>query len=409
MHLIPPNSTKRKWDIRLRIHDGRTVKIPGDRDRDIARQIAERVLMLVKAKRNGDPPPAVLGPWIDAMDAKLSRRLVELGLLAPRDVQRTRPLDEWLDPWVQVVRGRRPDSRTHANQQRQKVRRIIATMRAAKLDDLEPDAVVETINGFQTKGCKKPTPLATASRRSYGIAIKDFAEWVAGKLRVPSPLARMEVPGQYANPQYERQPLTVKQFRLLTTHLDGFERYPKQKARWTAYDRKLIYWTAVKTGYRETELMKLRRCNLYLDETPGVVCLKARDTKNRTKGEVPIPRDLAVALKKYVVGLEPHERVFPFPLTSGTIVDTLRRDLKGAGIPWELPGGEVIDFHALRSTAITWWLDVDGLSPKRVQVLARLKTLALVQNYSRNLRIEDFGWLDRGPKLVVARRRRRSA
>ncbi|HYO08830.1 MAG TPA: hypothetical protein VER17_07635 [Tepidisphaeraceae bacterium] len=38
-----------------------------------------------------------------------------------------------------------------------------------------------------------------------------------------------------------------------------------------------------------------------------------------------------------------------------------------------------------------------------MQVLARLKTLAMVQNYSRNLRIEDFGWLNSGPKLVVAK------
>lgn len=106
-----------------------------------------------------------------------------------------------------------------------------------------------------------------------------------------------------------------------------------------------------------------------------------------------------------MAGLEPNDPVFPLPATSGSIVDMLRRDLKGAGIPWKLATGEVVDFHTLRSTAITWWLDVDGLSPKRVQVLARLKTLALVQRYSRNLRIEDFGWLEQGPKLVAAPRR----
>ena len=44
-----------------------------------------------------------------------------------------------------------------------------------------------------------------------------------------------------------------------------------------------------------------------------------------------------------------------------------------------------------------------------MQVLARLNTLALVQNYSRNLRIEEYGWLDKGPKLVSARKRKRSA
>jgi hypothetical protein len=69
-----------------------------------------------------------------------------------------------------------------------------------------------------------------------------------------------------------------------------------------------------------------------------------------------------------------------------------------------LPTREVVDFHTLRSTAITWWLDVDGLSPKRVQILARLKMLGLVASYSRNLRIEEFGWLNKGLKLAAEQR-----
>lgn len=92
--------------------------------------------------------------------------------------------------------------------------------------------------------------------------------------------------------------------------------------------------------------------------------------------------------------------MFPFPATSRSVIDMYRRDLTAAGIEWNLPTGERVDFHTLRSTAITWWLDVDGLNQKRVQILARLKTLALVAKYSRNLRLEEFGWLNKGPKLV---------
>jgi integrase len=114
-------------------------------------------------------------------------------------------------------------------------------------------------------------------------------------------------------------------------------------------------------------------------------------------------------LKKYVADLEPADKVFPFPGTSGSTVDMLRRDLDGAGISWKQPGGEIVDFHTLRSTAITWWLDEEGLRPERVQVLARLKSLAMVQNYSRNLRLDDFGWLDKGPKLAARPKRKRSA
>ncbi len=406
MYLVEPTGAKLKWDIRFRNHDGRVVRVPGDRDPTAARRIGDRIEMLVKAKKNGDPPPGELAAWVANMDDGLADRLIDLGLIPVRHRVRNTPLVDLLEPWEQVVGGRNPNSQRHAPQQGRKVRRIVTAMKATKLEDLDPDQVIETINEFETKGCKKPTPLATASRRSYGIAIKDFAKWLARKLRAENPLVHLELPGQYENPEYERQPLTVAQFQKLTAYLDTFGRYRHQKARWTAYDRKMIYWTAVKSAYREGELAKLRRWNLYLDETPAVICLKARDTKNKTKGEVPIPRDLAVALKKYVVGLAPEDKVFPFPETSGSIVDMLRRDLDGAGIPWRLPSGEVVDFHTFRSTCITWWLDVDGLRPKRVQVLARLKGLGMVQNYSRNLRLDDFGWLDSGPKLVTARRKR---
>lgn len=409
MYLVAPTGKKLKWDIRFRNHDGRVVRVPGDRSHDDAKRTGDRIEMLVKAKLAGDPPPAELSTWIANMDEGLGERLVTLGLIAERHRARHTALADWIDPWVQVIQGRNPESQRHAPQQGNKVRRIITAIKARALHDLDADLVTETINGFKTEGCKEPTLLATASRRGYGVAIKDFAAWLARKLKVEDPLVHMAVPGQYENPQYERQPLSVTQFKSLLAYLDTFDRYPGQKSRWTAYARKLIYWTAVKTGYREGELGKLRRWNPYLDEQPAVVSLKTRDTKNKTKGEVPIPRDLTTALKKYVADLEPEDKVFPFPGTVGSIVDMLRRDLDGAGIPWKHPGGEIVDFHTLRSTANTWWLEEDGLTPKRVQILARLKTLALVATYSRNMRLEDYGWLDKGPRLATRSKKKRSA
>ena len=77
----------------------------------------------------------------------------------------------------------------------------------------------------------------------------------------------------------------------------------------------------------------------------------------------------------------------------------LRRDLDGAGIAHRWETGEVVDFHTFRSTTITWWLDVYELPQKRVQVLARLKTLALVARYSRRFRMENFDWLSKAPRL----------
>ncbi len=223
-----------------------------------------------------------------------------------------------------------------------------------------------------------------------------------------SPIADLKPPGQYEAPEVERVPLTVTQFRALAKYLGTFERYKGQQARWNAHDRLLICWTAVKTAYRKSELISLRVKNIHFDSKPPCISIKARNAKNRTAGEVPIPTDLAVALKSYVKGRDLDERLFPFPATSRSVLRLFRRDLDGAGIKWDFgtDNPETVDFHTLRSTAITWWLDVDGLTPKRVQILARLKSLHLVAKYSRNLRLADFGWLNKGPKLVPERRRR---
>jgi integrase len=403
MHLVPPDSGKLQWKVRFRNHDGRTVKIPGDRDEAIARRIGDRVEMLVRAKANADHPPVELMAWIDNMPQKLAERLIELGLLERRRVESTKALTEQIDEFEKVVANRKSNSPVHAKVQANRVKRLCKKVQATNFVQLDEDNVAAAV---------KDMNLALSSQRHYIIAVKDFAKWMkkTGRSAI-NPLIDLKAPGQYEDPEVERRPMTVAEFRKLAAYLGTFELYKGQQARWTAYDRKMIYWTAVKTAYRKTELSKLRVANLHLDEKPPCISIKARHAKNKTAGDVPIPNDLAVALKKYVKDrqLEPHDKLFVFPLTSRGVLSMFRRDLKEAGIEATLPTGEVIDFHALRSTAITWWLDVDGLSAKRVQILARLKTLGLVAKYSRNYRIADFGWLNKGPQLVTKKKARKKA
>ena len=55
---------------------------------------------------------------------------------------------------------------------------------------------------------------------------------------------------------------------------------------------------------------------------------------------MPSPHDLALALKAYTADLERNDKLFPLRATSGSIVNSLRRDLTGAGVPWERPTGK---------------------------------------------------------------------
>jgi integrase len=355
MFPIAPEPGRHKWNLRFRNHDGKVVKVSADEDRLVAIRIGNKIDMLIKAKQQGDPPPGELATWIDNMPESLSKRLVALGLLPQRYVGRSKPLLEHIDIFQKLVSIRQPNRQKQAKHQAGRVRIVCKALNAQQFADLTATKLLEYLDA---RGA------ADATRRGYIIVMKDFAK---------------------------------EMVRLGVARENPFTRYFQQKSRWTAADRRIIYWTAVKTAFRQSELRSLRKANFHLDETPASIGLKARDAKNRTEGEVPIPRALADALKLYVADLEPNDKVFPLPETSGSIVDMMRRDLKGAGIPWKLTTGEVVDFHTLRSTAISWWLDVDKLSPKRVQTLARLKTLALVYKYSRKWRIGDHDWLDEGP------------
>ena len=327
------------------------------------------------------------------MPEVLGQRLVRLGLLDQRRIERHRPLQEHIDTFKDVVAGRKTNSEKHAERQARMVTLLTSVMKVADFAQITEDEVSIALGKMNR---------AVATRRAYVVAIKDFAKWMVKSRRATNnPVADLKPPGQYSDPTIERVPLTVPQFQSLMRYLDGFSRYPHQLTRWTAHDRKMIYWTAVQTAFRQGELRSLRVRSLRLDAVPPQVDIRAGDAKNRTKGSVPIPQDLAHALRDYVKGRD-DEKLFPFPCSAGSIVDALRRDLDGAGIQWNFgeDNPETIDFHTLRSTAITWWLDVIGLPAKRVQVLARLKALALVAAYSRNMRLDEHAWLMTVPRLV---------
>ena len=393
MFLVAPTGRKRKWDIRIRNHDGRVVRIPGDRDRNAAKRLGLKIEVLINAKNNGDSPPKELSVWIDNMPANLALRFTKLGLLDRRRIQRAKTIDNHIDDFQVVVASRKSNSPDHARQQANRVRRVSRELHADCLSDLREDDVLKFLSDHVN---------ALATRHHYVVALKDFSSWMKRDGRaVEDPLVNLKGPGQYENPEIERSPLTVDQFKKLVKHLDKEQKRPRQRVKWMGHDRKMIYWTAVKTGFREGELRSMRCGQVHCELTPAIVSIGADKAKNKTSGDVPIPKDLALALKKYIGKRSPGEALFPFPISNHTIVDALRSDLTEAGIPWELETGEVIDFHALRSTAITWWLTVDRLPAKKVQVLARLKTLAMVDKYSRNYRIDDFGWLDKGPRLVT--------
>src|SRR5687767_11313099 len=96
----------------------------------------------------------------------------------------------------------------------------------------------------------------------------------------------------------ESRILDVQTVRKLFRHLvanapaDG-------RRQWVSQERMLLYWMALKTGLRASELLQLRRDHLRLDGLPALVVTNSFRSKNESRW-VPLARGLVPALRDHV-------------------------------------------------------------------------------------------------------------
>lgn len=140
-------------------------------------------------------------------------------------------------------------------------------------------------------------------------------------------------------------------------------------------DRAWIYRVAYQTGLRAGELSRLTPASFRLDESPPVVVLPGRQTKNRREARQPLPLDTALALRDYLAS-----RPAGLPLWPGSwwreAAEMIGLDLAAAGAPLRDPDGRFYDFHALRHSFVSA-LGRAGVPIQDAQRLARHSTPVL--------------------------------
>jgi integrase len=401
-HLIRPSGNKRQWDFRAKMPNGLMKRFPGDRNRQVAEDRARKTEQLINAVIMGVPPSAGLNSWIEGLPDKFAMKLIREQLLDRRRIEQKQPIDAHCTQFTNDLFSRGVGLR-YAIGSGNRVRRLFQAMKIATFAELTSQRILDALKDFNAlTGCRKKDHVSKKTQREYIMTIKSFCAWMVESSRAMSnPVMKLKAPGAYVDPTRTRCPLSVPQFEKLFAHTYSVKRYPNQQARWSGRDRAILYWVAVKTGLRMSELRSLTCSSLDLNAVPPTITVEARNAKNNTRGIIPIPQKLADVLKEYIAGSHPASSVFPMPRESWSVLLTFYRDLEGAGIPKKLPSGDVIDFHTLRSTAITWWLTEDRLSLKQAQSMARLKTLDLVQKYTRGYQMTDCGFLDRGPTFKL--------
>lgn len=166
----------------------------------------------------------------------------------------------------------------------------------------------------------------------------------------------------------------------------------------------LIWDTFLGTGLRRDELSQMEWTDLDLDDEQAWLTVRAEVSKNGDEDTIPIPRRLAERLRAHKAKGIGEGLVFINTQGGsiyGKLVDRLYRCLRRAEIN---PAG--VDVHALRKTFVTE-LVRQGLDAKKVQTLARHKTIAMTMEVYAELNpvelvggVESLSWADEGGEIV---------
>jgi integrase len=328
-----------------------------------------------------------------AADLLRREELRRAGIVDPTAAQFERPIKEHLDDFERTMRARGVVER-YVEDRRGCLEDLVASTGARTLRDLDLPKASAWLTGFKDRGLG-----ARSVNRRYQAA-KQFGLWLVKTRRVQfDPFDGLKPLNEAEDRRHVRRALTPEEAerlvhaartRLLTWTYKGRPVGPTcdaERARLARLGetRAIVYLLAMGTGLRKGELRRLRWCDLDLDR--GSVAVTAASAKSRKDQSVPIGETLVAALKAArPAGALPTDAVVPPGAFPNTL--TFHRDLEAAGIEREADGC-VIDFHALRTTFISW-LAAAGTHPRVAQILARHASVETTMERYTDTRLLDL-------------------
>jgi excisionase family DNA binding protein len=259
-----------------------------------------------------------------------------------------------------------------------------------------PRSTVEALAMHQAKG------ISPATANHYVVALKAFGRWLARTRRAATnPFDSLNRQATATDVRRRRRELTVEELRRL---LDVTRASDRMFRGLTGFDRYCLYLTAVSTGLRAGALANLMPENFDLISPSPCVTVPARFSKNRRTHTVPLPSDVAAALRPYLA-----QKAAESPIWDGTwassyrAAEMLRRDLIAADVPYAVEGPdgpEYADFHSLRHTYLTM-LGRHGVDLRTAQELAGHSTPLLTARYSHRRLYDLAGAVEKLPTLIL--------
>ncbi len=401
-----------KWCVGLRDHRGRSRRVAGYTDKAATEELGNKLVRLVAARAARRLLDKDLATWVEAMHPTLRRRLLALDLLDPQAIDAAKPLMRHLADFHQALldQGR---TRDYADLVKARVGHVIAGCRFKLLSDIRPSTAERYLADLRRGAAASPADdekrrraISVQTAGHYVASLKAFCNWMVRDGRAAeNPLASLRKQNPAADRRHVRRALAGDEAqRLLDATRDGPPRYGIDGP-----ERAAIYWLALETGLRLSEIGSLRRRDLDLEGDDPTVGVGAGSTKNRRACILPLRRELAEHLAGLLATKLPEAPAFRVP-ARGHAAKLLRFDLDAARAAWlkeaehdaalraegERSGflaarddaGRVVDFHALRHTFITN-LARGGVHPKVAQTLARHSTVELTLGRYSHVLVED--------------------
>lgn len=294
-----------------------------------------------------------------------------------------------LDLWLAHLRHDNLDSVYVANMRRLATK-VATGCRWTTLGSIRADRVREWLLDIKANGVPDPSgkrkekPPSDRTIDQYLEVVKRFLAWCCSQ----------EPPYLQANPlealRKIQKPKRVRRRRALSEE-------ELRRLLLVAGPREPIYRVAVLTGLRKDELRQLQWRDIRLDQARPGVQLRPEANKSRREDRVPLNAQAAavlVALRSRGAG--PLDPVF---VTVPTL-NTLKRDLKKAGIPYRNEEGRQFDFHSFRYCFATMLAKANVPIRTAIELMRHKDPRLTLQIYTDAGQLDTDEAVERLPMLV---------
>ncbi len=320
-----------------------------------------------------------------------------------------RPLLDLVDDFTAYMasKGTSPE---HCRKSNHRLRYVIEAAGWQRWQDVSKDTLLAALRKLREPGIPRKKRKGISPGRPGGVNLSaqtsnhyrtitlGWSAWLADRAGVRDPLHR--APGHQRIELDRRHPRrcpTDEEIRQLFDFLDSGRADGYRGL--SGPQRALGYRVCMATGLRAKELRSLTRESFDLAE--GTVTVQAAYSKHRREDVLPLPMWLVAQLKAWFkAGGECWgnlRRVHPGK--------SLKRDLRGAGIPYETKDG-FFDMHALRVYYCTALANLPDISPKTLMTLCRHSDPKLTLSIYARARTKDLAEaVDQIPDLTKRKKK----